>query len=82
MGATAPAPPEDPFLLEAYVFGDVLRGAAPLECVEAVLILNLPPQEVWAAPRFPDRGIAANSCGCLPVQVFIEDLLRGPVSES
>ncbi len=39
-------PPEDPFLLEAYVFGDVLEGADPLECVEVALVLNLPPEEV------------------------------------
>jgi hypothetical protein len=39
-------PPEDPFLLEAYVFGDVLQGADPLERVEVVLVLNLPPQDV------------------------------------
>jgi hypothetical protein len=43
-------PTEDPFLLAAYVFGDVLRGADPLECVEVVLVLNLPPQEVaWGS---------------------------------
>ena len=39
-------PPGDPFLLEAYVFGDVLQGADPLEYVEVVLVLKLPPQEV------------------------------------
>jgi hypothetical protein len=39
-------PPEDPFLLEAYVFGDVLEGADPLECVEVALVLNLPAEEV------------------------------------
>jgi hypothetical protein len=39
-------PPEDPFLLEAHVFGDVLTGADPLDCVEVVLVLNLPPEEV------------------------------------
>jgi hypothetical protein len=39
-------PPEDPFLLEAYVFGDVLEGVDPLECVEVALVLNLPPEEV------------------------------------
>jgi hypothetical protein len=43
-------PPEDPFLLEAYAFGDVLRGADPLDCVEVVLVLNLPPQDVvWGS---------------------------------
>ena len=60
-------PPEDPFLLEAYVFGDVLQGADPLECVEVVLVLNLPPQDVpwesspqgtmWLADRLRlDKG--------------------------
>jgi hypothetical protein len=39
-------PSEEPFLLEAYVFGDVLRGADPLDFVEVVLVLNLPPHEV------------------------------------
>jgi len=39
-------PPGEPFLLAAYVFGDVLQGADPLEDVEVVLVLNLPPQEV------------------------------------
>jgi hypothetical protein len=49
-------PPEDPFLLEAYAFGDVLDGADTLECVEVVLVLNLPPQEVvWGtSPRGTD----------------------------
>ena len=39
-------PPEDPFLLEAHVFGDVLEGVDPLECVGVALVLNLPPEEV------------------------------------
>jgi hypothetical protein len=39
-------PPEDPFLLEAYVFGDVLEGADPLESVEVALVINLPPEDV------------------------------------
>lgn len=38
--------PGDPSLLEAYVFGDVLEGADPLESVEIALVLNLPPEEV------------------------------------
>lgn len=43
-------PPEEPLLLAAYAFGDVLRGADPLDCVEVVLVLNLPPQEVvWGS---------------------------------
>lgn len=46
-------PLEEPFLKEAYVFGDVLRGADPLDSVEVVLVLSLPPQEVlWeTTPR-------------------------------
>jgi len=39
-------PSEEPFLLEAYVFGDVLRGLDPLEFVQVVLVINLPPEEV------------------------------------
>jgi hypothetical protein len=39
-------PSEEPFLLEAYVFGDVLRGTDPLEFVEVALVINLPPEEV------------------------------------
>lgn len=43
-------PPEDPFLLEAHVFGDVLRGADPLENVEVALVVNLPPEDVpWGS---------------------------------
>jgi hypothetical protein len=60
-------PPEEPFLLEAYVFGDMLRGADPLECVEVVLVLNLPPEDapweshpqgtMWLADRLRlDKG--------------------------
>jgi hypothetical protein len=39
-------PPEEPLLREAYVFGDVLTGADPLEDVQVALVLNLPPEEV------------------------------------
>jgi hypothetical protein len=39
-------PPDDPFLLEAYVFGDLLTGADPLEAVHVALVLHLPPDEV------------------------------------
>lgn len=49
-------PPEDPFLLEAYVFGQVLEGADPLELVEVALVLNLPPDEVpWEG--VPEGGL-------------------------
>ena len=55
-------PPEEPFLLEAYVFGDVLRGADPLGCVEVVLVLNLPPQEVvWDQLRTAPSGCPTGS---------------------
>ena len=60
-------PPGDPFLLEAYVFGDVLEGADPLESVEVALVINLPPEKVpwessphgtsWLADRLRlDKG--------------------------
>jgi hypothetical protein len=39
-------PPDEPFLLEAHVFGDVLAGTDPLEVVEVALVLNLPAEEV------------------------------------
>jgi hypothetical protein len=42
-------PPEDPLLLEAYAFGDVLEGADPLESVAVALVPNLPPEEVSGA---------------------------------
>jgi hypothetical protein len=39
-------PPEDPFLVEAYVFGDLLQGVDPLEAVQVALVLNLPADQV------------------------------------
>lgn len=46
-------PPEEPFLLEGYVFGAVLDGADPLDCVEVALVLNLPAEEVpWESHPF------------------------------
>jgi hypothetical protein len=46
-------PSEDPLLREAYVFGEVLDGADPLESVEVVLVVNLPAEQVtWSSsPR-------------------------------
>lgn len=42
--------PESPFLLEAYVFGQLLEGADPVERLEVVLVLDLPAEEVrWGA---------------------------------
>jgi hypothetical protein len=39
-------PADEPFLLEAYVFGDVLSGTDPLDTVAVALVLNLPPEKV------------------------------------
>jgi hypothetical protein len=39
-------PPEDPFLVEAYVFGDLSQGVDPLEAVQVALVLNLPADQV------------------------------------
>jgi hypothetical protein len=46
-------PPEDPFLVQAYVFGRLVAGDDPVDTVEVVLMLNLPPEEVtWGSnPR-------------------------------
>jgi hypothetical protein len=44
-------PPEDePFLVSMYAFGDVLEGADPLEEVQVVGVIRLPPEEVpWGS---------------------------------
>lgn len=44
---------DDPFLHEAYVFGEILEGADPIECLTVALTLNLSPDEVpWCSqPR-------------------------------
>ncbi|MFC5832997.1 DUF7711 family protein [Nonomuraea insulae] len=39
-------PADEPFLREAYVFGDLLDGPDTVEVLEVVLVLNLPPEEV------------------------------------
>jgi hypothetical protein len=39
-------PADEPLLLEAYAFGDVLSGADPLDTVAVALVLNLPPGKV------------------------------------
>ncbi len=46
-------PGQDPLLLEAYAFGEVLEGPDELETVEVVLVLGLPPSKViWeSTPR-------------------------------
>lgn len=43
-------PPEEPFLREAYVFGELLEGADPVDLIEVAFVLNLPPEEVrWGS---------------------------------
>jgi hypothetical protein len=37
---------DEPFLREAYAFGDVLDGTDPLDSVDVALVLDLPPEEV------------------------------------
>ena len=43
---TTRPPLDEPLLYEAYVFGEVLDGADPVERVELALVLNLPPEDV------------------------------------
>lgn len=48
--STTRLPLEEPFLREAYVFGEVLDGADPIDSVSVALTLNLPPEEVpWCS---------------------------------
>ncbi|HVV19288.1 MAG TPA: hypothetical protein VHF06_07625 [Pseudonocardiaceae bacterium] len=48
--STTRLPVEEPFPREAYVFGEVLDGADPVEVVEVALTLNLRPDEVpWGS---------------------------------
>jgi hypothetical protein len=43
-------PPDQPLLQAAYTFGDLLHGADPVQDVQVVIVLNLPPEELpWAA---------------------------------
>lgn len=47
---TRRVPAAEPFLRAAYVFGDLLEGADPVDVIEAVFVLNLPPEEVtWGS---------------------------------
>ena len=41
---TTRLPIEEPFLREAYVFGDVLDGVDPVESVQVAFVLDLPPE--------------------------------------
>ena len=50
---TTGLPLEEPFLREAYVFGELLDGADPVDRVEVALVLNLPREEVpWHSQPF------------------------------
>lgn len=47
---TTRLPIDAPFLVAAYVFGDVLDGADPVESVQVAFALELPPDEVpWCS---------------------------------
>lgn len=47
---TRRVPADEPFLREAYVFGDLLEGTDPIEAIEVVFVLNLPSEEVsWGS---------------------------------
>jgi hypothetical protein len=39
-------PDEEPFLREAYVFGEVQNGDDPVDHVKVAMVLNLPSEEV------------------------------------
>ena len=67
-------PPEGPFLVSAYIFGDVLNGADPLDNVQVAVAINLAPEEVpcgsgphgtqWLADqlRLSKGGFAQDRC--------------------
>lgn len=47
---TTRLPVDEPFLQDAYVFGEVLDGADPIECLRVAFALNLTPEEVpWCS---------------------------------
>ncbi|WP_158895151.1 DUF7711 family protein [Amycolatopsis anabasis] len=49
-GHTTRLPVEEPFLQEAYVFGELLEGGDPIENLSVAFALNLPPEEVpWCS---------------------------------
>jgi hypothetical protein len=51
--ATTRLASDSPFLHEAYVFGEVLEGVDPIECLNVAFTVDLPPEEVpWCSrPR-------------------------------
>src|SRR5918996_1182655 len=66
-------PGEDPMLLEAYAFGDVLDpDVEDLDVVSVALVLNLPADEVtwWAFPQVCTALMDALRLDRTPVQAF------------
>lgn len=56
--STTRLPVDEPFLQEAYVFGDVLDGADPVESVQVALALDLSPEEVpWCSQPAGTAGL-------------------------
>lgn len=48
--STTGLPSDEPLLRAAYVFGEVVDGADPVECITVAFTLNLPPDEVpWCS---------------------------------
>ncbi|MGI5284153.1 DUF7711 family protein [Nonomuraea polychroma] len=86
---TRRVPAAQPFLREAYVFGDLLEGADPIDHIEAVFVLNLPPEEVTWGSRPPgtawlvdflelDKGGVASYWRSFRDPVW-NHVIRGPV---
>ena len=52
-------PPEDPFLVSVYVFGDVLDGVDALDNVQVAVAINLAPEEVpWGSSPHGTQWLA------------------------
>jgi hypothetical protein len=50
---------EEPFLVSAYAFGDVLEGTDPLEAVQVVVVIRVPPEEApWGCEPRGTAGLA------------------------
>lgn len=64
--------PEEPLVVAAYVFGDLLRGPAQLERTQLAFVLELPPDEVtWYAKPAPAAGFAQlTGIGKLPLEWY------------
>lgn len=50
---------EEPFLVSAWAFGDVLDGTDPLEAVQVVIVIRVPPEEArWGSEPHGTSGLA------------------------